>query len=545
MNGLDWTIMLVYMAGLIYLGFRLGKTQSDSRDYYVGGNKIHWLPVGISTMATQLSTNSMLGAPAFVAFSLGGGLLWLQYELAVPLAMIFVMVFLIPFFRKARVISVYEFLEHRLGVRTRTLMSVLFQFIVAFGTGVTVYGISIVLEAILGVPFWVAVILLGAVTVVYDVLGGMKGVIASDVIQMAILVLGIIVATSYAVDLTGGVSAVISNFEASRLSALDFGGHGLGDGAIFSFLPMLVGGFFLYVAYYGCNQTQVQRQLSTKDLDDTNMALFLNGVLRFPIVLGYCFMGVAIGAYAATDPDFVTSLPTREVVENGVSTFVPNNNMAMPMFVLQHLPNGLIGLIMVALFAAAMSSLDSTLNSLSATTVRDIIYRFFRDPGKAESHDVLLSKGATLFWGVTCIVFAFFVGNISDSIIVSVNKIGSLANGSILGTFLLAILTKRATDEGTVIGIVIGFLVNLFLWIYVPSVSWLWWNVIGCVVTFGVGYLASLAFEPLPAEQTSQLTWSRNASTVLFQYKKNWKVYQAVLVLYFVVMLVLLASFGG
>jgi len=543
MNGIDWTLMLVYMAGLIWLSYRIGKGQKSEKDYYLGSNKVHWLPVGISTMATQLSTNSLLGAPAFVAFSVGGGLLWLQYELAVPLAMIFIMIFLVPFFKRSGVISIYEYLEKRLGIGTRTLLTLLFQFIVAFGTGVTVYGISIVLQAVMGIPFWLAVVLLGVVTVVYDTLGGIRSVIASDVIQMVILIFGVIVIAVYATKLSGGFESVLSNFDSARLSALDFSGHGLGDGAVFSFLPMLVGGFFLYVAYYGCNQTQVQRQLATKDIDDTNMALFLNGILRFPIVLGYCFMGVAVGAFATINSDFLSKLPTREIIEGGVVQHVPNFNMAVPAFVLDYLPHGIIGLIMVALFAAAMSSLDSTINSLSAASVRDIFDRFvYRGKERTVHQTLRLSKGMTVFWGAVCIFFAFFVGNMSDSIIVTVNKIGSLANGSILATFLLAILTRRATDRGTVIGIVVGFAVNLYLWLYVPGVSWLWWNVIGCVVTFGVGYTASLLDTPVSVETLTDMVWHRNIARDLFNYRRNWKIYYGILIAYFLVMIAILAA---
>jgi SSS family transporter len=541
MNLLDWLIMGSYMVGMIALGAWLGRGQKSESDYFLAGKNMHWFPIGVSTMATQLSTNSLLGAPAFVAFSLGGGLIWLQYELAVPLAMIFIMVFIVPFFRRAGVISVYEYLEHRFGgAGTRTLLSVLFQFMVAFGTGVTVYGISLVLEAILGIPFWMAVTLLGVVTVIYDTVGGMKGVIASDVIQMFILLFGVALITWFAVDLTGGLSAVAANFDEVRRTALDFTGHGLGDGATFAFLPMLVGGFFLYVSYYGCNQTQVQRQLAAKDNDDTNMALFLNGVLRFPIVLAYCFMGVAVGAFATSRGDFLQTLPLREVVENGVIEHVPNFNMAVPVFVLEYLPHGAIGLIIVALFAAAMSSLDSTINSLSATTVRDVIDRFFKPAEeRSQKQKLLISRGTTVFWGVACVTFSFFVGDMSDSIIVTINKIGSLVNGPLLATFLLAILTKRANDRGAVIGILAGFSFNLFLWVAVPGVSWLWWNAIGCGVTFAVGYGASLlAPVPLPSN-LDELTWSK---TTTFDHAKNWNIYYGLLVAYFVVMMVVLLA---
>jgi hypothetical protein len=145
----------------------------------------------------------------------------------------------------------------------------------------------------------------------------------------------------------------------ARIRAVDFASHGLGDGHTFAFWPMLIGGLFLYLSYYGCDQTQAQRELSTRSVDDTNRALFLDGMLRFPLVLSYCFLGLCLSAYALMHPEFVSGLPVTEIGE-------PNYNLAVPVFVLKHFPHGLIGLVMVGLFAAAMSSLDSTLNALSA-----------------------------------------------------------------------------------------------------------------------------------------------------------------------------------
>ncbi|MCG2717047.1 MAG: sodium/solute symporter [Candidatus Marinimicrobia bacterium] len=541
MNYLDWSIIIFYTAGLLFLSYRLGKTQFSKKDYYLGGNRIHWLPVSISTMATQLSTNSLLGAPAFVAFSLGGGLLWLQYELAVPLAMIFIMIFLVPFFKKTGVISIYEFLELRLGVGSRTLLSILFQFIVAFGTGVTIYGISLVLQTVLGIPFWTAVLLLGVVTVIYDTLAGIKGVIVSDVIQMIILVIGIFIVSYYAVNLSGGIINVFNTFPADRLKALNFTGHGLGDNATFSFLPMLFGGFFLYVSYYGCNQTQVQRQLATRNINDTKKSLFANGILRFPVVLGYMFLGITISAYAITHSDFLGLLPTREVLINGAIEHVPNYNTAVPAFVLHYLPHGIIGLIIVALFSAAMSSLDSTLNSLSATTVQDVIGKFSKKKNRTAREELILSKLVTLFWGIVIVTFSFFVGGISDSIIVSINKIGSLANGSILGAFILAIFTRRANDRGTVVGVLSGFIVNLLLWKFVPSVSWLWWNVIGCLITVGTGYIISLIFKVKTVKNIDGYIWNKTTRNEYSFSHRQWRIRYIILIGYFLFMLLMMS----
>lgn len=540
MNALDWTVVAVYLTSMIALAVYLGRTQKNEKDYYLGGNDVNYFAIAISTMATQCSTNSLLGAPAFVISV--GGLLWLQYELAVPLAMIGVMVFLLPFFRKQNIISVYEYLEKRFGVGTRTFMSVLFQFLRAFATGVTVYGISIVLYKITGIPFWISVLILGTITIIYDMFGGMKAVIYSDVIQMIVLYGGIAVCLYYAVTLTGGWSEIWRLLPADKAKALDFSHHGFGDNETYAFWPMLIGGFFLYVSYYGCDQTQVQRELSSKDIDDTNMSLFVNGILRFPLVITYCFVGVALAAFIVKNPGFLEKL----ILEPGGQ---PDYNLAVPIFCTTYLPHGIIGLIMVALFSAAMSSLDSTINSLSATTIRDIVERFFVKGEMEEKTQLLWSRMMTVFWGVVCVVFSFFVGNISDSIIESINKIGSLANGSILATFLLAILTRKANGIGAVCGIVLGFAVNTYLWIFHPEISWLWWNFIGCAVTFAYGYYVSVRVggEKLNPENIDDLVFSKDAKK-FFNYKRNWPIYYIILIGYcafMIYVLKIISTWGG
>ncbi len=531
MNSLDWILVFIFMAGMIAMATYLGRKQRTKKDYYLGGYKVNHWAIAISTMATQCSTNSLLGAPAFVIAV--GGLLWLQYELAVPLAMIGVMRFLLPFFRRQQVVSVYEYLEKRFGPGSRTLLSVLFQFLRAFSTGVTVYGISIVIQQLIGMPFWMAVLILGLITVFYDFLGGMQAVIYSDVIQMIILYIGITVCLGYAVHFAGGWGNVWATFPAEKLRTLDFSGWGFHQGKTFTFWPMLIGGFFLYLSYYGCDQTQVQRELSAGDLDKTNMSLFINGVVRFPLVITYCLVGVAIGAFMIQHPEFLQHITNPATGE-------PNYNLVVPAFCLHYLPHGIIGLVIVALFAAAMSSLDSTINSLSATTVHDIIERFFVRGGLQGRAGMIWARLTTIFWGGVCVTFSFFVGDISKSIIESINKISSVANGPILGTFLLATLTRRTNDRGVMIGIIAGFLGNIYLWNYCPGISWLWWNVIGCAITCSMGYVASLAFPSPPASKINEELIFRANAMEQFGYRRHWARYQWGLVFYFLFMLLIL-----
>ena len=331
---LDWVVIVGYLAGLIAFSAFLGLRQSSRGDYYVADHKMGAVPIAISVMATQCSTNSILGAPAFVAFAVGGGLGWLQYELAVPLAMIVVMTFFLPLFQRLRVISIYEYLERRFDLKTRLLLSGLFQVIRAFATAVTVYGIATVIVLITDLSFFYSVVLLGVVTVLYDVLGGIRAVVYSDVIQMFVLVSVLIFLVVLLSSEAGGPIALLSEFDPQRTQALNFQKHGLGDGEDFAFWPMLIGGFFLYVSYYGCDQSQVQRMLCAKSVAQGRMALVINGLLRFPVVLLYCFLGVGIGVYAATNTEFIGLLPL-----NGDK---PNFNLAVPLYMLEQLPVGAV-----------------------------------------------------------------------------------------------------------------------------------------------------------------------------------------------------------
>ena len=531
LNLLDWIIIIIYLVGMITLSFFLARGQKNARDYYLGGNKFGPLPIALSTMATQCSTNSLLGAPAFVAFAAGGGLLWLQYELAVPFAMIILMAVIFPIFRRLNLISLYAYLEKRFDRRTRTVVSILFQFLRAFSTGVTIYGISLVLMICLDLPFWAAVLLLGGITVIYDVLGGMRAVIWSDVIQLVVLCGAIVAAVAVAIHFVGGFEHVLARFNPQRLQAIDLTHHGLGDGRTFAFWPMLVGGLFLYLSYYGCDQTQAQRELSTRGVDDTKRALFLDGMLRFPLVVSYCFLGVCLGAYAAVHPGFVAELP---LTDNGST----NYNLAVPIFVLKHFPHGLIGLVMVGLVAAAMSSLDSTLNALSALSMEDIIKGFTKRNLSARTERVM-SKMLTVFWGAVCLAFSFYVGDVSQTVIESINKIGSLINGPLLAVFVMGMLSRRINGQGAIIGLFGGLCGNLWLWQFAPKISWLWWNVIGFFVAYAIGYPVSSAFAIPAAHKLSGTLIRRNHQPPPKDHTM-WRRYYLVLAAYGAGILVLL-----
>lgn len=495
---IDWAVVALYLLGLVTMSLYLSRQQTSAEDYFVASNSGNALSIALSVMATQCSTNSILGAPAFVAFVVGGGLVWLQYELALPLAMIFIAIFLIPIFHRERLVSVYLYLGRRFDDKTQWLISGLFQVSRAAVAGITVYGVASMVSVVTGLSFTQSVLLFGAITIVYDVLGGIRAVIISDVVQMVILtsVLGYL--AYLLIASAGGVEAMLAQIPAERTAALSFRHHGLGDGHDFAFLPMLIGGFFLYVAYYGCDQSQVQRQLCAATQDDNQKILLINGVLRFPLVLLYCLIGAGLAAYATSHTDFLSSLP--------LINDAPNYNMALPVLFSRELPAGVVGLAVVALLAAAMSSLDSVINSLSATTLKDFVKPAMRERIATPAQELWWGRALTVVWGVFALVTAFFVDDIASTVIVAVNKVGSLINGPILGVFLLGLLTQRATGRGARIGFFVGLAVNGFLWAAIPSVSWLWWNVIGLAATMGVGLMTSgeASSDPEPTD----LMWS-------------------------------------
>ena len=466
---LDWLVIIVYLLAMLVLAWYLGRTQQSRTDYYLASNNLPPWALSTSILATQCSTNSLLGAPAFVGFVAGGGMLWLQYELAVPLAML-VLCFLFLPIRRAGVISIYEFLEQRLGKESRLLASGCFLFFRGVATGVTVYGVASIIELITGVSYLQAALLLMAVTIVYDLMGGMRAVVISDVVQMLLLVGAILLALLFLLD---PLVAHFGDLEERRVALAN--DWGIQSGNNYGFWPMLIGGLFLYTAYYGCDQSQAQRLLSANSDADTQRILALNGVLRFPLVLAYCFLGLGLAAYAIEHTSFIEGLPKTE-------SGTPNFNLVFPAFVQLEFAPGLAGLTIVGLFAAAMSSIDSALNSLSASTVEDFWAKYRKQGSGSERELFLVSKIATGAWGLFALLFSFQVERIAPTVLEAINKIGSMVNGPLLALFVIALFFRHFGQRAAIVGFSIGVVGNLLASVGLENMSWLWWNPLGFFV---------------------------------------------------------------
>ncbi|GAB4136067.1 MAG: sodium:solute symporter [Sphingomonadales bacterium] len=490
MNGLDYAVVIGYIAALIGLGYVL-REQASRRDYFLGGRSMGWPPLVLSTMATQLSAISFISAPAFVGIRDGGGMIWLSYELAVPLAMILLMWGIMPRLYNAGFVSIYEFLEQRFDSYTRFTISIVFQLSRAFATGVMVYAIAIVLENMMGMPFWLAVAIIGIVTALYSLQGGMKAVVYADAAQMLIIFIGIFLCAGFGLYHVGGLDGLLSNMDYDRLTAVNFSSLGL-SGDEFGFLPMLFGGIVLYASYYGCDQTQAQRLMSAKSEGTMRQILLANGLLRFPMVLLYCTLGLIIGTLAHVSPELPADL------------FRDQPDLLIPTFILTFLPHGVIGLLVVAILSAVMSSLSSVINSLSAVTIEDVA--MVRGARMSERQYVFWSRFSALAWSLLILGFSFFGGMIADTVIEAINKVGSLFYGPILATFVLAIRFPRVTARGANWGLLSGVGFNMFLWLGVPQLFWFWWNFAGFLASILVAVIVSGRGAPVQIDAAASAT---------------------------------------
>lgn len=352
---------------------------------------------------------------------------------------------------------------------------------------------ALILQATIQLDFWISILIIGLITMVYSFQGGMKAVIWGDVIQMSILFIGIVLCLFYGFSELGGIDNFLTHVDKDRVMAVDFNKWGFnnanGDDE-FGFWPMVIGGVFLYASYYGTDQTQSQRLLSSSSMGNLKKLMMANGLLRFPFTFIYCIMGgLVLGTLLVQDNSFQELM--ESVYQANIGSLEGKKaDLMVPVFIIKYLPNGLIGILIVAIMSAAMSTLSSTVNSLSAVTMEDFVRRF--NPDITNKKYMSYSKMLSIFWGgLVCLFFAFFAGNIEGTVIEVINKISSVFYGPILAAFILAILTKRTHSLGANVGIICGVAFNMYLWMFVPQIFWFWWNALGCLVTIVIALLVS------------------------------------------------------
>jgi SSS family solute:Na+ symporter len=542
MHVIDWTVVVVYLVWIVWDGVRRSKGTEKVEGYFLANRSLPWWAVGLSVMATQLSAITLVGTTG-QAYSTG--LRFIQFYLGLPLAMVILSLTVVPFFHRAKVYTAYEYLERRFDVRVRTLASFLFLMGRVFSLGVVLAAPAVVISAILGWTIPVTVLLIGVPTVVYTSNGGVQAVAWTDVKQMFVIVAAMLVAVGVlvhgivqnvpfgqALDLAGATH---------RLQALDFR-FDLRE--TYTFWSGLIGGLFLMLAYFGCDQSQVQRYLTAKSIDEARHSLLMSGYVKIPLqllILGtgvlvfvfYIFQpppmlfnrvhdasmtaGPAAAEYQALQKEFDAAVLARRGAgsSDDRAAFLADNarideirgravslvkrttgddrytdvNYVFPTFITTQMPIGFVGLMIAAILAAAMSTASGELSALSTATVIDFYRRHFVADA-ADAHYLRISKAATLFWGLFACGVAMSAAN-QGSLIEVVNRYGSFFYGSLLGVFILAILTKRATAVGALWGLIAGMTVVLVV-AFTTSIAFLWHNLIGAAVVVLVGMTISM-----------------------------------------------------
>jgi Na+/proline symporter len=551
---LDWIIVALYLVWIVWDGLKRSKATHEVEGYFLANRTLPWWAVGLSVMATQLSAITLVGTTGR-GYAEGMGVIQLYFGL--PLAMVVLSITVVPFFYRARVFTAYEYLERRFDARTRTLASLLFLLSRSLSCGVIVAAPAVILSIVLGWNPTLTILGIGLPTVLYTMIGGVQAVTWTDVKQMAVIVAGVVAAF---VVLAVGIGQHVTVGEAlhiagttGRTRAIDFS---FDLEKTYTFWSGLIGGLFLMLSYFGCDQSQVQRYLTARSVNEGRHSLLMSAYFKIPLQFLIPLIGVLTFAfylfhqppllfnrvhdrevrasaraaeYDALEAEFLQAHGMRRAAasrlaearragrdENeAASTFAAIDariarlrleasslvrevtgdrefgdvNYVFPTFVTEQMPIGLVGLLIAAIFAAAMSSIAAELNSLSTATIIDFYRRFVRTEA-TDAHYLLVSKIATGIWGMVACGVAMYATSLGPLIDV-VNRFGSFFYGSLLGVFVLAIGVPRATSRGAFWGLLAGMAAVATV-AATTRISFLWHNVVGVMVVVSVGLLISL-----------------------------------------------------
>jgi solute:Na+ symporter, SSS family len=482
---LDLMVVVVYLAAVTALGAHFGKSQRTLHDYFLGGRRLPWWAIAFSVVSAETSILTIISTPG-IAFS--SDMAFLQLVFGYLVARVVVSFILIPKYFAGELYTAYQLIEHRFGRPLKVFTAILFLGTRALAEGVRVFAISIVIEVIFKTGVFTAILIITALTLFYTFRGGLTAVIWTDVTQLTIYLAGTALALFLAVRVIPGGWSEVASLAASaggKFTVFDF--H-FNWHQPYLFWSGLVGGTFLTTASHGTDQLIVQRLLAAKNKAQSQGALLASGlVILFQFTL-FLVMGVVLFAYYHHfPPAHPFSRPDK----------------VFPTFVITQLPMGLAGLLTAAIIAAAMANLSAAFNSLASSSVMDFYKPFFR-PDADQAHYLRASRHMTLVWGGVLIVIAFIAQQAKQSVLELALTIASVPYGSMLGIFLLGVLTKTANWRGTLAGAILGLATLITIVICgrlgLVSIAWTWYVAIGTLVTFVGGWLAS-QFMPNPATE--------------------------------------------
>jgi len=501
LHALDLCVVGLYLVAITLFGLRFSRRRvaggaaggaaakdRSLRGYFLANRTVPWWAIALSIVSAETSTLTIIGTPG-LAFA--GDFGFLQIVIGYMIGRVVVALLFLPKYFQGEMLTAYQLIDRRFGHTLHKVTAGLFLLTRAAAEGVRVFAVSIVVGIAIGTGDVLSIAIISALTLLYTFEGGMAAVIWTDVVQMAIYVGGTLVAIwSLGAHVPGGWATIHAvGAAAGKFHMLNFA---FNLTTTYTFWAGVLGGTFLTMASHGTDQLMVQRMLAAKNLGESRLALLSSGVVIFIQFALFLLIGAGLFVFYGMHPAALIAL-------HGANT-----NRIFPAFIVQQMPVGVAGLLVAAILAAAMSNLSAALNSLSSTTVVDF-YMGWR-PAALERERMVVSRASTVLWALVLFavaVYAVHTGGTGNVVEIGLS-IASVAYGCLLGVFLLGTLTKYATQGGAIVGMITGFALNVALWLQpaalriagvtVPKVAWTWYVIIGALVTFAVGLLASVVF---------------------------------------------------
>jgi len=471
--GIDIVVLTLYFCLIVFIGYWTGRQEKDTEDFFLGGRRMPWGAVCLSTMATEISVLTFIGVPAD-AFRTD--YVYLQFAFGSLIGRILIALLFIPAFYKGKVTTIYQYLFQRFGESTRGSATIFFFITRLLGSGVRLLAASMVVSVATGWSLVISIILMAFIAMIYATVGGIKAVIWTDVMQFIVMMGGALLTVGFLLyKIPGGWHGITAMADPiGKLRVFDL------HAAISNPMWLLVGivnGCFQTFAALGTDHDLAQRMLTCKNTRDSQKSIVLTGVLDFPIIITFLVIGTLLWVFYQHFP--AAALPT-------------NTDHIFPYFITTQLPIGIRGLLIAGALAAAMSSLDSALVALSSSAVVDIYQPHFKKRA-TEKHYLLVSRLFVVFFCLALIGVAIVCRDIKQILWLSF-KISGFTYGSLLGVFLLATITKRGSNKGNIIAMISSVVVTVMLFILQPyiHIAWPWLVVIGTIWTFFIGLL----FEP-------------------------------------------------
>lgn len=543
MTPVDWVVLSAWLIFLVSYGLWRGRGSGTVDQFLLAGKTMPWYAMGLSIMATQASAITFITTTA-QAYT--DGMRFVQFYFGLPIAMVILAGTAVPIFHRAKVYTAYEYLEKRFDGKTRALVTFIFLIQRGLGAGVALAAPAIVLSVVLNWPFDRTAMVMGGLVVLYTTTGGIKAVTWADVQQMAVimgaLVLALIIAITLLPHDVSFVDALRIAGAAGKLNPVTFD---FNWNDRYNIWTGLIGATFLMLAYFGTDQSQVQRYLTGKSIGQSRLSLLFNAVLKVPIQFFILFIGTMVfvvflfvkppmvfhpvalqrveqsAEYPALKARNDQAFAQREAAARhikdarsssdrtaAISEFraaeqhfeavhqdalqvahESDTNYIFLSFVTHYLPRGVVGLIIGVIFTAAMSAISGEINSLATVTMVDI-YRRHVKVEATDRHYLMASRIATVFWGAYAVAFAVVFGQGFGTLIEVVNKIGSWFYGGMLGVFILAFFVKRVGPNAAFIGVLAGE-GAIFLAAKFTPIAYLWYNVVGCLVVLMVAITIS------------------------------------------------------